>query len=203
MANTKTTALTELASGSQADTDVIPIVDISDTTQAASGSLKKFSWGSIKAALKTYFDTLYKPNGSVVSVYRNTPDQSVTSATFVKVQLNAELHDTDSTFDSTTNYRWTPTVAGYYNISFLVGVNASSGLTAVLCGIYKNGSAIAYGTYTSGVSGISGASGGNKLIYMNGTTDYIELFGYGNGTSVVFQSGQTGTYLTAYLARSA
>lgn len=203
MANTKTTALTELASGSQADTDVIPIVDISDTTQSASGSLKKFSWGSIKAALKAYFDTLYKPNGSVVSVYRNTPDQSVTSATFVKVQLNAELHDTDSTFDSTTNYRWTPTVAGYYNVSFAVSVVTSSSLTAVTCGLYKNGSSVADGSYHSGGTVTSGTSVGSKMIYMNGTTDYIELFGYCTGTSAVFKSGQTGTYLTAYLARSA
>ena len=40
MADTKTTGLTELASGATADTDVLPIVDVSDTTQGASGTLK-------------------------------------------------------------------------------------------------------------------------------------------------------------------
>lgn len=39
MANTKITALTELASGGTADGDMVPLVDVSDTTQGASGTL--------------------------------------------------------------------------------------------------------------------------------------------------------------------
>lgn len=71
MADTKTTALVELASGATADTDVLPIVDISDTTQGASGSLKKFSWGSLKSTLKTYFDGLYGVAGTTAQVQFN------------------------------------------------------------------------------------------------------------------------------------
>lgn len=60
MANTKTTALVELASGGVDNADMLPLVDVSDTTQALSGSLKRYAWSSIKATLKAYFDTLYQ-----------------------------------------------------------------------------------------------------------------------------------------------
>jgi hypothetical protein len=42
---------------------------------------------------------------------------TITSNTFTKVQINTEEFDTNSNFDSTTNYRFTPTVAGYYQVN--------------------------------------------------------------------------------------
>ena len=53
-------------------------------------------------------------NGPTFSVYRNTTEQSVTSNVATKIQFNAEEFDTANCFDSTTNYRFTPNVAGYY-----------------------------------------------------------------------------------------
>jgi hypothetical protein len=47
MANTKITSLTALTSGSVASGDLIPIVDVSDTTQAATGTTKKLDASSI------------------------------------------------------------------------------------------------------------------------------------------------------------
>lgn len=201
MANTKTTALTELVSGSQADTDVIPIVDVSDTTQAASGSLKKFSWGSIKAALKTYFDGLYNPTGPAVSAYRATSNQSITSSAETKVQLNGETFDTASAFDSITNYRFTPQISGYYQVSFSVSVGATTGITGFFSSIRKNGTDYAHGTSTAPASSTSGTSVGSCLVYMNGSTDYLELFIYSNGTSPYVSFGATNTYFTAVLIR--
>ena len=63
MAN-EITSLAELTSGNLADGDLIEVVDVSDTSMAVTGTNKRTLWSSIKAQLKTYFDTLYKPIGS-------------------------------------------------------------------------------------------------------------------------------------------
>ena len=52
MADTKITALTALT-GADPENDVIPIVDVSDTTMAASGTTKKISVNNILGASGT------------------------------------------------------------------------------------------------------------------------------------------------------
>ena len=55
MAKTKITALTELTDTNIAIGDLIPIVDISDTSQAASGTTKKVTITSLASAVATAF----------------------------------------------------------------------------------------------------------------------------------------------------
>lgn len=59
----KLTDRTELTT--PADGDFYVTTDVSDTTDAATGTDKKITWSNIKAGIKTYTDTLYQTINSV------------------------------------------------------------------------------------------------------------------------------------------
>lgn len=118
--------------------------------------------------------------GPAFSAYLGT-SQSVSSATFTKVQLNTKIFDTANCFDAVTNYRFTPTVAGYYQINaalFALG----SGLNEVIVAVYKNGSIYSRGTDAQG-SLTNPNIVYSEIIQMNGTTDYLEMWGLITGTA--------------------
>jgi hypothetical protein len=139
--------------------------------------------------------------GPAFSAYAGTTT-SITTATFTKVALNTENFDTNSNFDSVTNYRFTPTVAGYYQINGVVFVGAGvSGFSQTF--IYKNGSAyVAGNVIANSVNGqISTAS---DLINFNGSTDYVELYVYQNsGSPLSTVASSTSTKLSGSMIRSA
>ena len=130
--------------------------------------------------------------------------QNVTASTFTKAVLSNELFDTANCFDPTTNYRFTPNVAGYYVFIGNAIAQISSGTGSIaLTQIRKNGTTVAQNEITSTFS--SGLSLPISTIqYMNGSTDYVELFIYNNGaSSPSFGAGQDNTSLLGFLARSA
>lgn len=134
--------------------------------------------------------------GPAFSAYQNS-NQTISAATWTKISLQAEEFDTNSNFDSTTNYRFTPTVAGYYS---LIGMVSYTTVVATLyLAVYKNGSQNK--TFFNALSGSAGISG-PALIYFNGSTDYVEMYAYVAGGATV-QSGLTSTYFQGFLARVA
>lgn len=134
------------------------------------------------------------------AVYRAT-NQSITSATFTKVQLATEELDTSSCFDSATNYRFTPNVAGYYLITGTVSISVTSG-TSTMATLYKNGSEFKRGGQTD-LTAVSYANNVvTALIYLNGSTDYVELYARSVGTSPTVNGGQSSTYMSGHLVRA-
>lgn len=142
--------------------------------------------------------------GPAFSAYINSAAQSLSLATWTKITFNTEEFDTASCFD-TTNYRFTPNVAGYYQVNACLFFDWSgSQFTDAAGAIYKNGSAVKrINQYGYGGYGMGNVS---ALIYMNGTTDYLEIYGYisgGSGPQIYSNSSALNTYVSAYLARSA
>jgi hypothetical protein len=125
---------------------------------------------------------------------------TVSLSTYVKIAFNTESFDTNNNFDSTTNYRFTPTVAGYYQINYnLLGSASTTGAYAV---IFKNGGPGTSGSIGIGAAGIGQGAMCSGLLYMNGTTDYIEAYAYITGNGAISGSVD-GCSFSAFLARSA
>jgi hypothetical protein len=108
--------------------------------------------------------------------------QSVSNNTFTKVTLQTEVFDTNNNFASST---FTPTVAGYYQINGLLRATGTS-MTGAIAVLYKNGSVYTYGQAFDGFSATSAQIMVSEVIYMNGSTDYVELYGYITATSPAF-----------------
>jgi hypothetical protein len=131
-------------------------------------------------------------NGPAFRGFANSTT-TISNTTFIKVNLLGESFDTGSYFSSS---RFTPLVAGFYLIQGAVDFEAN--VTGMFAAIYFNGSIASLGS-----SGIR-SSQVSDLIYMNGTTDYVELYAYqASGSSKNLTSNTTGTYLCGHLARSA
>ncbi len=122
-------------------------------------------------------------SGPAFLAYRVTSDQSISTSTYTKVQFNAESFDTDSCFDSTTNYRFTPNKSGYYQINISLNPYLSSANFSVLA-LYFNGSGVRRYTTDAGY-GQSQACPMSTLIYMNGSSDYVEVYIYTESSSVI------------------
>ena len=141
------------------------------------------------------------------SAYLSANQTPITNSTFTKVNYNAEEFDTNSNYDPTTNYRFTPTVAGYYQVNASLTITSGTSNTEALCIIYKNGSAAKWGIYLTRTAVILDASSvASALIYFNGSTDYVELYGYITGVGTlqfVGTSGQARTFFQASMVRSA
>lgn len=119
--------------------------------------------------------------GPAFSAYA-TGSQSFTSGTWTKfTAMTTEEFDTNSCYDASSN-RFTPTVAGYYQVngSFKIG-GSSPTITAIA--VYKTGSIAKMGTNFSSSSSIGYNSTISALIYCNGTTDYLELYGWVTASS--------------------
>lgn len=88
----KITDLAELTSGNIADGDLAVVVDVSDTSMAGTGTNKKTLWSSIKAQLKTYFDTLYPPKPKYVRLSANRTSTSTSLADVTDMTVSIEAN---------------------------------------------------------------------------------------------------------------
>jgi len=132
----------------------------------------------------------------------NSGTQAISAGTLTKIIVDTEDFDTNNCYD-TSNYRFTPNVAGYYQINgklLIAGTTHTYGFV----GIYKNGSRISEGSYIA-VSASESGPNVSDLIYLNGTTDYVELYGMAittGGTATFYGNSPIQTIFSAYLARA-
>ena len=153
------------------------------------------------------FDTGITSVTNIPAALTNTPafqaklsaDQTLTNATITKVQFNTEVFDTDSTYDNSTNYRFTPGVAGKYYISAQADFEGSN-ITANWIYIYKNG-AKHWGSHHDSSNHTYTTQAIGAIVEAN-TTDYFEIFVYLDTTGTPKVKGDFGgvdiSFFSAY-----
>lgn len=141
--------------------------------------------------------TLGLTYGPTFSAYASA-NQSITSATWTKVTLGTEDFDTALCFASN---RFTPNVAGYYQIQGSVRVNSTT-LSGGAAAIYKNGLPYRAGDLLplpSATSSDAQFTVGCTL-YLNGSTDYVELFGQATGGTPKFSYAGSSSATTSHFS---
>lgn len=138
-------------------------------------------------------------NMPAFSAYQSSA-QTLASTTWTKLQFQTKEFDTSNAFDNTTNYRFTPQVAGYYQVNGLFNIGSSNTSGAIQ--LYKNGSTFKNGTSFASAGTVFQSFLVSALVYLNGSTDYIELYGYViNGQ--ILSATSSSTYFQAFLVRAA
>ena len=106
--------------------------------------------------------------------YRSS-NQTISTGTSTKIQYDTEVFDTDSAYDNSTNYRFTPQTAGKYFIFASAQTGSTSDFDDYQILIYKNGSTYAQTRvrhhYAENINC-------QVIVDMNGSTDYVEGFAY-------------------------
>lgn len=134
-------------------------------------------------------------DGPAFYIYAGT-STSLPTATYTKVIFDATVFNTAGSMVASS--RFTPTVAGYYQI------NASAyyySAAESFLQLYINGSQNIRGTdHNAGVY----SRFVNAMIYLNGSTDYVEIYAFqATGSTVTISASQGQTFFQAFLARAA
>ena len=127
-------------------------------------------------------DTLLQPS---FYARKDSSGQSIPAATITKVTFNTEEFDEGGCYDNSTNYRFTPGVAGVYLISASIAItNLPTGKFTQIRA-YKNGSLMEDFSQLliNPSSGDQDTNAGTMTFLETfNTTDYMEIYCYQNSS---------------------
>lgn len=105
-------------------------------------------------------------------------NQSIASVTYTKIAMDTVVLNTSGAmYDATTNYRFTPTIAGYYLIIVQTAYNGNLATDKIsTASIYKNGTLYNVCQTTCPTNNDYNFSTVTGFVYMNGSTDYVEAW---------------------------
>ena len=136
------------------------------------------------------------------SAYTNSTTQSISVTTFTKILFQLEEFDTNNNFASS---RFTPTVAGYYQIVGQICFGGVSTAGLVIPAVFKNGSRFKDGNACPFDSTDGSFATVNCVVYLNGSTDYVELYVFHRASSTrdLNVNDAARLYFQGYLIRAA
>ena len=114
--------------------------------------------------------------------------------------MDTEDFDTDSCYDNSSNYRFTPTTAGkYYVYAVARGSTGVSALDLEMTAIYLNGATyienqVDYRNNDAQLAGITVSA----IIDMNGSSDYVECYARCLGGTEILSTPTRSSVFGAY-----
>jgi hypothetical protein len=124
------------------------------------------------------------------SAYAGADQNNNSDNTWVKLAMNTEFFDTDSKYDHSSNYRFTPTIAGKYFFGAIVHIDGNDTRDSVSLAFYKNGSKLFYVEENSDNNTDAKIS---AIIELD-SDDYVELYAKADvANNSVFAMNQDGT----------
>ncbi len=117
-------------------------------------------------------------------------NQALSTGSATKINFNSEDLDTNSAYDNSTNYRFTPGIAGYYFVYALLPFDEVADGKDAYCMIYKNGSHFFSDTNSTGKGTCLLAVSVSATIYLD-ADDYVEIYGqhsHGSNRNVIGNS---------------
>ncbi|MNK25889.1 hypothetical protein D3C87_442190 [compost metagenome] len=178
---TRAQLIAKTAYGADQIGTVIYVSDLSGTTNAATTN--------VTVAGHYYFDgttwNAWLP--AVPQLYgfrasKTTTNSANANTPTILSPWDVEEVDTHNWFDE-TNGRFAPKIAGYYKINFNVGMLFGSTARLKYAAIHKNGNSAVNVFYGSVFHEHINSSTGSGIVYMNGTTDYLNVRHYVAGSS--------------------
>ena len=137
------------------------------------------------------------PSSNLVAAKLAT-NQTITAGADTIINI-AATENPQSWFNNST-HKFTPTIEGYYNISYSVLWGTGTGTGQMNTQISKNGTTQLYIAQNQMNTTIGLTQSGSVIVYLNGTTDYITITGYtssANGSQTI--QGGAGTLFNAFL----
>ena len=131
--------------------------------------------------------------------YLSSSSGTVSNNVQTKVQFDTEIYDSDNKYDNSTNYRFTPTIAGKYFIYAQVYMYmGASNMNVAIIHIYKNGSSYMTRRLFQ-PSNPAQAQGLNISATMDlNITDYVEIYGQSQGADSNFIVNDKNNHFGAY-----
>ena len=152
---------------------------------------------------------LILPKIPILQVAATNTDQSYTGDSNTKVEWETVEIDSLSGW-STSNHRYTPTVAGYYLVGGAIRVNLASVVSFTAISVSKNGFDTSDGTsmlrtqFNHSADTISNSSHPipTGLIQMNGSSDYMEVFFRASEDATIHDATAPKSYFFAQLVHA-
>lgn len=114
--------------------------------------------------------------------------QSIAPYTFTKLSSVLSVASVNvSNFWNHTTKIFQPTITGYYRVTACFGLAAVPDQSSVIPTVYKKGTAARHLVrgFSSVVTGQNTYGSGSAIIFLNGSSDYIELYLYNDSASTL------------------